>query len=559
MYRKLVCEAFVLKAQGFKCANNYWQFAKLKETNISGNIKKVLIRLLAVIGDVAISYAVYFFLLSFEWFRSFESSLNAPAPLPKILMIYSAYMVIRFYFTLVFSVSLSQALIGIKSEGEFVWKRVGGGIRVVFESIFSPILLFDLPHLGGRKTLKEVISFTTLSSKGRVLPIIFCVLFIPILSILIVASPLLQNLNLFDQVEFVKTKNRKEKLTKDEDFEKFKHYTSDFLGFSSFSSLARGRFLLLPSFDFQMIGKNKTAVPVLTIYDLKTKALGKFKKAKYFDFLEQIRVFKQGHSIFTTKYKLLNKLTKLAPSTFNKKKYTGPLVSRPLLNNKTTEQLAALVSSAFKINLFTLFDHIRQDSLNIENYLALKKEILNTIGRDYSLEVSTTQMGIRTILVLKEASKEYWLPLATMKAPIFEISFEGSANDKLVLDDFVKTFFSSVDWYFDYDEVFRFPPNKQDFSALTIIDYLPKATLSKDRAKGLTIYIYHYFFDICADAIFKKDVRLQELLDKTLQRYLTYTKFLNKGKLKHFSSDFRSLLKTLKSALQNKDRKYFNK
>jgi hypothetical protein len=100
--------------------------------------------------------------------------------------------VLRFAFTLFVGVTLGQLLVGIRSSGHFIWKRVGGVLREIVGIVTGPLLLFDLPALISKKTFKEVLTQTKITCPSTVRSVFYIVLFLPLGAGFFIVSPLMR-------------------------------------------------------------------------------------------------------------------------------------------------------------------------------------------------------------------------------------------------------------------------------------------------------------------------------------------------------------------------------
>src|SRR5690606_9957155 len=78
----------------------------------------------------------------------------------NILPLLVLFALIRLLSTLCFGVSISEFLLGIKSNGNGIWARIGGVFRVFIGFVTGPFLIFDFPAVFSRRTFKEVVTYT---------------------------------------------------------------------------------------------------------------------------------------------------------------------------------------------------------------------------------------------------------------------------------------------------------------------------------------------------------------------------------------------------------------
>ncbi len=115
----------------------------------------------------------------------------------SVLMV---YLLFRLVTTFMFSVSLGQFFVGMKSYGNSFFKRVMGVVREFVGFILFPFFIFDLTSFVGRRTFKEVITGTHLYTSSRLGAIFLALVFLPAFFILYALSPYLKGLEVLSPV-----------------------------------------------------------------------------------------------------------------------------------------------------------------------------------------------------------------------------------------------------------------------------------------------------------------------------------------------------------------------
>lgn len=111
--------------------------------------------------------------------------------------------VFRLVCSVVFGVSLGQALAGIRAEGSFITKRLLAPLRWLMGALFLPFFwIADFPTLFSRRSLKEVMSFTRLETPSSLVAALSCIIFAPALCALLLTSPLWKSLSLPAPIAF---------------------------------------------------------------------------------------------------------------------------------------------------------------------------------------------------------------------------------------------------------------------------------------------------------------------------------------------------------------------
>jgi pSer/pThr/pTyr-binding forkhead associated (FHA) protein len=125
---------------------------------------------------------------------SFITDVLAYEGLPKIASFLFLLVLFRFITTLLFSVSLGQALIGMRTYGNSVYKRLLGGVRELFGALTVPLIIFDLPTFFNKRSFKEVITKTHVYNDSSLVSVVLTLFFIPVLAVMACLSPVFKGL-----------------------------------------------------------------------------------------------------------------------------------------------------------------------------------------------------------------------------------------------------------------------------------------------------------------------------------------------------------------------------
>ncbi|MBP9674618.1 MAG: FHA domain-containing protein, partial [Bacteriovoracaceae bacterium] len=129
-------------------------------------------RLFALVGDLALAFSLHSFLMGLKEFNFLAGQL-----IQQVRMFYLPWIKVAFLKTLeqdvaksysyllvfillqlisvlLFSVTFSQWVMGLKGSRNFLWSRFGGILRTFLGVITFPFVIFDMPCLFGKRTLK---------------------------------------------------------------------------------------------------------------------------------------------------------------------------------------------------------------------------------------------------------------------------------------------------------------------------------------------------------------------------------------------------------------------
>ena len=161
---------------------------------------------------------------------------------------------------LIFGTSLALFLFGVSAQGSSLGKRIRGAFRSIIGSCTAPFIIYDLPVLFGRRSLKEFLTGTRLYYKSRIWATVVCLLVLgsPIAAVTlfdISLPPVVENLLVSPSFKHEKVPSLDPKESLNE------LYTSRAFPIKRIRPLSL-TMITIPSFFFQ---KN-TVIPMLTLY-----------------------------------------------------------------------------------------------------------------------------------------------------------------------------------------------------------------------------------------------------------------------------------------------------
>lgn len=108
---------------------------------------------------------------------------------------------VRILTTLLFRVSIGQFFIGVRDKtGTFITGRLKGILRELIGFLTFPLIIFDLPALINKRTFKEFLSFTRLTTPFSFASIVMTFVWVPLFVFIYLASPLFKGAELKPEV-----------------------------------------------------------------------------------------------------------------------------------------------------------------------------------------------------------------------------------------------------------------------------------------------------------------------------------------------------------------------
>ncbi len=331
-------------------------------SQLSGNNKEqVLYRLMAVVIELALAYAMYFFILGdflssiiSELINSFKSVGVVGlllSDLKPLISVYIVYALLRLITSYLLGVSYIQKALGFFAHTE---KSILSLLRELIGLILGPFLIGDIFLLKGSFTLKENLSKSFISLDNKKRAIVYGVLLLPLSISLAFVSPLFVNLKL-PQSYLISN----QAVSKNQTDTNTLYQNSIFLGIKISEKFSLDN-IIYPlvlikgkSFEYQFKGIN-----------LKQKKSFTFSSEPH-DFLVRV----------------LNEMMEKDPLF----QFNFPIIYKVLVegykNTDVTEsELLSIFQASFKLDFYSSFKHLLDFGPFFNSYLTFRKNILEGLG-----------------------------------------------------------------------------------------------------------------------------------------------------------------------------------
>jgi hypothetical protein len=540
---------------------------------------------MAFLADLAFAYIGFYTLLSFQVYErkylslsrmigmKFDLSSGAEGlylsqGIATVIFVFAIYLLLRFYMTLILGVSLSQWLLGLRGIGTKSWKRIGGGARVVLEAFLSPLLIFDFFLLFKRPSLKESLSHTRVYNKGGKLSLYLGLVWVSALLLFSTVSPLLEGLKLVDGIVLNPVTENLD--LKDEgSLKDFKEYSSNRFKFKSLSSLSKGRFIFLPSFEFIKRGANNPKINAyLTVYDKETNVDALIKVEQRFSLIKLLEGGKIGNPFFSSQFPSLAKGILEPRESFFKRKYQASYGTDKILRPKMRLEMERLIRASLSLGSSTLIGHLLTFGPFYRGFVKVRSSLLKKALNGVPPEIDFGKIGNYKFLrykqlfeeniILDKKMVETYLPIETNNSVALRFYWGGGLQSALSRKNFRKSFLQGTLWYFDYFNMFEYPKRSDDINSLTVFDHFIKKSLTAAEREMMEEAVYRIYFKTARRALQAEDNKLQDLLFDNLNRLFLVAAHLNKEtKKRYYSEKFLVHLKDLRISIRKKNLTYF--
>ena len=481
-------------------------------------------------------------------------------------VVFVVHILFRLYTTLIFGVSFCQFLIGINSNESPLWSRVGGVARVLLEFLLGPFIIFDLPLLVGKKSLKEMLTFSNLSHDHKVTSFFTSAILIPALVLLAIFSPVFSNLQYVTDIKVLKENLVYKKLSEKSEFSNFNYYSSEYFKFNSFSNLDDLRFLVIPSFSLVQETSKKRVIPTLKFYDKKLKTIVSFSLVEHFSLFNILKSGLKGDLFYSSNYSNLKKALNRDNAIYKVRAYDPTQGLEKIITKEVSKEIEEYLLTSFKLSVKNMLWHLFDYGPFIKGYILVRNLLLDKLDVGGLPVIDMVPLGNFRFLKIKQhffqldSSKtvvESFIPINTFNVLSFSLETEESAVGTKSLHDFKSTFFSEIEWYFDYHSIFKYPDSKDLLNPVIISDYLVTRDIQLDKRADFEDYLYNHFFSLGKTAFLTKDLKLKTILIKNLRRMVDVMKLKNKVIKNYYSKNIFSLLKSLITALESGNGNFF--
>ena len=215
-----------------------------------------------------------------EMLKDFTSHLDDYIVGAQLLFVFA---MLRIVTTLIFGVSLGQALVGIRAYGNMALKRILGGLREFIGIFTLPFIIFDLATIFNIRSFKEIVTFSRITTPYLGRSIIASIVVLPVLMITYLLSPMFQGLEFREPYVVISSGFKPAKKVELD----ASYMTSEYMQLSV--SLDE-KLKLYPSFEFSKKGNRTLFHPSLILRDVEKGKTYELSKKKKFDLKKLISI-----------------------------------------------------------------------------------------------------------------------------------------------------------------------------------------------------------------------------------------------------------------------------
>lgn len=320
------------------------------------------------------------------------------------------YFLERISTTLLFGVSLGQALVGLKGGGSSFVKRCMGAMREMISFFTWPLLLGTIPSLVSKRTFKEYITRTIVITRSTLLSIILVFVSGVVLVSLATLTPIIKGGVFLAPISVEKKSIEKNAKT----FE-----NSVYSQFFHLDYELNQRFQTLPSFEVEQKEKKRVLSLGLAYIDAQTGVHVKLKKLKEFKFT----------SLYSDFLKLNFLSEKRFPQIYSSVHSAGNFnenFSQFKANvKKLGDETLKILDESFNLSLQNLPKLIIENGPFISGHRDFKEKVMNLIGKKIK-RVEIIEWGEQkgAVFVHEEGSEKSYtfMPVGYLLGSLYSLS-----------------------------------------------------------------------------------------------------------------------------------------
>lgn len=419
-----------------------------------------------------------------EGYQFFSSTFQF---LPLLL----TFILLRLVTTLFLGVSLSEFALGVRPTGNGIWARIGGVIRVLIGVITWPFIIFDIPSIVSRRTLKEFITFTNITVPSKFVAILGVILYIPLILAFLIVSPLVQGLeppepilinDRIDQRVKVKVADAAEtespKVTDRSDALELE-ITYDPKDLS-----------IIPNFKFQGLKNKLTVKNSLLFFQKDSQRTVEFEIFKTFDFKQLLGIGMKNNVLLFDKYPAIyNYVYDSTESNPTFKKAGNPKAETAFAN-----EFIQFTKVAFSIGPENALDIMQEETFLIKGLVDYKASFLALIEYKDFDQIGFIKLGNIIFMKIgfnKQKPFDLIIPLIRGEGKIYKVSYDKKENYGAIASKFYKFDLEKASWM-----PASTPRTGEVMTAMEAFDFLNSDTFKTrifqpEKAQAF----YAYFFE----------------------------------------------------------------
>ena len=397
------------------------------------------------------------------------------------VVIVLSYFLFRLVATFIFGVSFGQLLFGIRGTGGTILKRVGGVLRVALEPFLGPFLIFDLPCLLKRRTLKEKLTKTGIVTHRKILTAFTSLFICPAILIYLFRSQLIAYVPSLKETTLVTVDSTQ---YSEEIDNKLSLESSFFRLNTSFRNFEN--YLIVPSLKIDRVGSKNIIAPTFYVYQSESGWEAELSVAR------DVRMNVLAADLGKTAEWLDINERDIIEDDKSFKSFSSE-VEKP-------QRLAIekFFLRTFRLHWKNLLDEAFVAKTGIVAYYLGKKHYWDLLNLDEPVELK--RLGFKNLdMFLLSINKEgtpllmkdsYLIPMTGGKSRIYQLRWSKKKTTENQVVAFLYDFFFEADFNFASKNSFN---NENPMNILSSLDFFAKSSAPIEKRKeSADLLLTHY-------------------------------------------------------------------
>jgi hypothetical protein len=482
-----------------------------------------IIRVIAVIFDALLAYSIYVIFSPFDEFRkilhlipesiaealgiewqslwqtltadfgflgAMAEDISDVVTKTHLVPMFITFILVRAFSTLLLGVSLSESLLGVMATGNAIWNRVGGVIRVLVGAVTGPFLVFDIPSIISRRTLKEFLTFTHTFSSSNLFAIFGTIVGFPLLLGLALFAPLLQGLEAPTPIAVSDKIEQRVKITDTQTEATPQVITSDSSQFYGFNlNYSPSEVSLIPLFKFRGAKAKTQYQNQLAFYHKDIQRTVNLEVYKKFDLKQLLAIGMRGNFFLFDKYPQMHdyvySLTEVHPNL------KTPADEKD--NANFVNEFMNFTKLSFDLNLGNALDVMQTETPILKGFIEYRAALMALLEYKDFDQISFIRLGNVTFMKISYQMQkpfDFIIPILKGEGRIYKVEYDKKETVATLANKFYKyTLFEST-WFSG-----KTGHTGETMSAMQVIDLFStldfkKKEIAPDKAQSLYGYYY---------------------------------------------------------------------
>lgn len=548
-----------------------------------------LLRVVAVVCDLLLSFAIITVFIPFDEFKDFLnfipsmladlSGLNGPdlwnviredlGPSADIIQdlwsflastfhpgpLFLVFITLRVFTTFIFGVSLFEYLLGIKAAGNPIWNRIGGILRVLVGVVTGPLLVLDTPAIISKRTFKEFITFTHTYIENRILAFIGGILYPVLLIALVLISPLFQGLEVVEPILINSKIDQRVKVSVEQTptaVSEPQNLTSEYLKVNL--NYQPNEVSIIPHFKFVGAKAKLHFKGEVSFFHKELTRPVTVELLKSFDLKELLAIGMKGNIFLFDKFPELHNYVyspQVAHAAFKK-------LPDPKQHEKFAKEFIDFTTLAFSLGQDSAFEVMQTSTPLIKSLIDYRMSLLALLEYKDFTDMSFIKIGQSVFMKVhydKQKPFDLLVPLFPEDGRIYKVQFDQKEKVGNLASKFYKFVLAESLWL---------PQNKKPLGEIMdpfqVIDTFTinfsRESFTADKAQAL----YGYYYEKSAEVLRGQNATELALWMNSIDSVLRIVELMKGNTPTEVENPMEKIIQNfrdLKNALENKNLQFF--